>query len=28
MLGIVIKGESTADGFEDYFDIIWKMAKE
>ncbi|HNW05887.1 MAG TPA: helix-turn-helix domain-containing protein [archaeon] len=28
MIGIVIKNKNTAEGFEDYFDIIWKVAKE
>ncbi|MFA5745528.1 MAG: helix-turn-helix domain-containing protein [archaeon] len=28
MQGILIKGESTAKGFEDYFEMIWKIAKE
>jgi sugar-specific transcriptional regulator TrmB len=27
-IGIVIKSQSAAKGFEDYFDVIWKIAKE
>lgn len=27
-IGIVIKSQSAAKGFEDYFDIIWKIAKK